>query len=47
LKALQQTGWNQSRAAALLRMTRDQLRYRVHKYGLNQQQPGTGEWPAP
>jgi DNA-binding NtrC family response regulator len=47
LKALQRTGWNQSRAAALLRMSRDQLRYRVHKYGLNKQQPGSGEWPAP
>jgi two-component system, NtrC family, response regulator AtoC len=33
-KALQRTGGNQSRAAALLRMTRDQLRYRVQKYGL-------------
>ena len=34
VKALQRTGGNQSRAAALLRMTRDQLRYRVQKYGL-------------
>jgi two-component system, NtrC family, response regulator AtoC len=33
-KALKRTGGNQSRAAALLRMSRDQLRYRVRKYGL-------------
>ena len=47
LKALQQTGWNQSRAAALLRMSRDQLRYRAQKYGLSQRPGGAGEWPAP
>ena len=34
-KALEQVGGNQSRAAALLRMTRDQLRYRARKYGLS------------
>ena len=34
LKALRQTNGNQSRAAGLLRMTRDQLRYRVQKYGI-------------
>jgi two-component system, NtrC family, response regulator AtoC len=34
VKALQRTAGNQSRAARLLKMTRDQLRYRVHKYGL-------------
>jgi DNA-binding NtrC family response regulator len=39
-KALAQTGGNQSRAAALLRMTRDQLRYRVQKYGLNARKDG-------
>jgi len=34
VKALRQTGGNQSRAAALLRISRDQLRYRVRKYKL-------------
>ena len=34
LKALKATGGNQSRAAALLKMSRDQLRYRVRKFGL-------------
>jgi DNA-binding NtrC family response regulator len=33
-KALEQTHGNQSRAAALLRISRDQLRYRMQKYGL-------------
>ena len=33
-KALDQTHGNQSRAAALLRISRDQLRYRMQKYGL-------------
>jgi DNA-binding NtrC family response regulator len=31
-QALQRTGGNKTRAAALLRMTRDQIRYRVEKY---------------
>jgi len=47
LKALEQTAWNQSRAAALLRMSRDQLRYRVKKYGLKPQSRGPGQWLAP
>jgi DNA-binding NtrC family response regulator len=34
VKALKATGGNQSRAAALLKMSRDQLRYRVRKFGL-------------
>jgi two-component system NtrC family response regulator len=36
-QALKRTGGNQTRAAALLNMTRDQLRYRVQKYGLKPQ----------
>ena len=32
--ALEQTGGNQSRAAALLHLSRDQLRYRIQKYSL-------------
>jgi len=47
LMALEQTAWNQSRAAALLRMSRDQLRYRVKKFGLKPQSGGPGPWLAP
>ena len=34
LQALQRTGWNHTRAAALLGLNRDQIRYRVEKFGL-------------
>jgi len=47
LQALRQTGWNQSKAAALLHISRDQLRYRIQKYGLKDGAAGPGEWPAP
>jgi two-component system, NtrC family, response regulator AtoC len=33
-QALERAGWNQSRAATLLGMNRDQIRYRVEKFGL-------------
>ena len=33
-QALQRTGWNQTRAAALLGLNRDQIRYRIEKFGL-------------
>jgi len=36
-KALEQTHGNQSRAAALLKISRDQLRYRIQKYHLKTQ----------
>ena len=36
LRALEQTGWNQTRAAGILGITRDKLRYRVKKFGLRQ-----------
>ena len=39
-KAIEQTGGNQSRAAGLLHLSRDQFRYRLQKYGLLG--PGTG-----
>ncbi|MBI4549163.1 MAG: sigma-54-dependent Fis family transcriptional regulator [Ignavibacteriae bacterium] len=35
-RALEQAGYNQSKAARLLRISRDTLRYRMKKYGLNQ-----------
>jgi two-component system response regulator AtoC len=34
LQALQRTGWNHTKAAALLDLNRDQIRYRVEKFGL-------------
>ena len=34
VQALQRTGWNQTKAAALLGLNRDQIRYRVEKFGL-------------
>ncbi len=34
-RALQAAGDNQTRAAELLGVTRDQLRYRLKKYGMN------------
>jgi DNA-binding NtrC family response regulator len=33
-QALERTDGNQTRAAALLGMNRDQIRYRIEKYGL-------------
>lgn len=33
-QALDRTGWNQTRAAALLGLSRDQIRYRIEKFGL-------------
>jgi DNA-binding NtrC family response regulator len=34
MQALDRTGWNQSRAATLLGINRDQIRYRIEKFGL-------------
>jgi two-component system, NtrC family, response regulator AtoC len=34
LQALERTGWNHTKAAALLDLNRDQIRYRVEKFGL-------------
>jgi two-component system response regulator AtoC len=34
VQALERCGGNQTRAAALLGMNRDQIRYRIEKYGL-------------
>jgi two-component system, NtrC family, response regulator AtoC len=34
LQALERTGWNQTRAGELLGMTRDQIHYRMEKFGL-------------
>src|SRR4029077_4229103 len=34
VQALERTGWNQTKAAALLGMNRDQIRYRIEKFQL-------------
>jgi DNA-binding NtrC family response regulator len=34
LQALERTGWNHTKAAALLGLNRDQIRYRIEKFGL-------------
>jgi two-component system response regulator AtoC len=34
VQALDRSGWNQTRAATLLGMNRDQIRYRIEKFGL-------------
>ena len=34
MEALARTGGNQTRAAELLNMSRDQIRYRIEKFGL-------------
>jgi transcriptional regulator with GAF, ATPase, and Fis domain len=39
VQALQRTGWNQTKAAALLGLNRDQIRYRVEKFQLERPLP--------
>jgi len=39
VQSLERTGGRQSRAAALLGMTRDQIRYRIEKFGLKDESP--------
>jgi len=41
IQALTRTGWNHTKAAALLGLNRDQIRYRVEKFGL--EKPGERE----
>ena len=41
-QALQRTSWNVARAARLLGVSRDTLRYRIEKYNLIAEQ-GTGK----
>ncbi|MEQ1806660.1 MAG: sigma-54 dependent transcriptional regulator [Burkholderiaceae bacterium] len=42
VQALDRTGWNVSRAARLLGVTRDTLRYRIDKHGLSAPEPPEG-----
>ncbi len=39
VQALEQSAWNQTRAATLLGLNRDQIRYRIEKFKLERQQP--------
>jgi DNA-binding NtrC family response regulator len=40
VQALERSGWNQTRAAALLGVNRDQIRYRIEKFKLERAQTG-------
>ena len=40
VQALERAGWNQTRAATLLGLNRDQIRYRIKKFALTKQMPG-------
>ena len=39
VQALERTGWNQTKAAALLGVNRDQIRYRIEKFHLEKTAP--------
>ena len=39
VQALERSGWNQTRAAGLLGVNRDQIRYRIEKFKLERIQP--------
>jgi DNA-binding NtrC family response regulator len=41
VQALQRTGWNQTKAAALLGLNRDQIRYRIEKFNLERNTPAS------
>jgi two-component system response regulator AtoC len=40
VQALERSGWNQTRAAALLGINRDQIRYRIEKFRLEKARHG-------
>ena len=42
VQALRRAGGNQTKAAALLGLNRDQIRYRVEKFGLTAHSTGSG-----
>ena len=42
VQALERTGWNQTRAAALLGVNRDQIRYRIEKFKLEKTSGASG-----
>jgi len=39
VQALERSGWNQTRAATLLGVNRDQIRYRIEKFKLERMTP--------
>jgi DNA-binding NtrC family response regulator len=43
VQALERTGWNQTKAAALLGVNRDQIRYRIEKFQLERTPPQAAE----
>jgi DNA-binding NtrC family response regulator len=47
VEAMERTGGNQTRAARLLRISRDQLRYRLEKFGLLEHSPGRADGRLP
>jgi two-component system response regulator AtoC len=46
VQALERTGWNQTRAATLLGLNRDQIRYRVEKFHLERSASAAKNSPA-
>jgi two-component system NtrC family response regulator len=44
VQALERSGWNQTHAGQLLRINRDQVRYRIEKFGLH---PAPGHQQPP
>jgi transcriptional regulator with GAF, ATPase, and Fis domain len=42
IQALERSGWNQTRASALLGLNRDQIRYRIEKFKLEKSPAGHG-----
>jgi DNA-binding NtrC family response regulator len=47
VQALERSGWNQTRAAALLGLNRDQIRYRVEKFKLEKPTAQPGQTSRP
>jgi DNA-binding NtrC family response regulator len=43
VQALERAGWNQTRAAGLLGLNRDQIRYRIEKFRLERERAGSEE----
>ena len=39
VQALERSGWNQTKAATMLGLNRDQIRYRIEKFELEKPQP--------
>src|SRR4029077_17973359 len=46
VQALERSGWNQTRAATLLGLNRDQIRYRIEKFKLERSSAEAGPPPG-